>query len=150
MATKLPDVARMDPARCVARNHIVFRITGFLDVQPGDQGVNVTGFKTSHTDVKAQIINSHQRLKFLGTYARFCAGVMCSNLTQGTRCISVNLAAATRPCPAKILLSASIKTGLVNPNVAMHSPIWRSCFFECVLAFFAQDFSSPMAISSIV
>jgi hypothetical protein len=45
-----------------------------------------------------------------------------------------SLAAATLPCPARIVPASSIRTGLVKPKAFMLSAIWRTCFLEWVRA----------------
>src|SRR6266568_6240951 len=53
-----------------------------------------------------------------------------------------SLAASTRPCPAMMLFSLSIRTGWVNPNSLMLAAIWRICRLECVRAFRAYGRSA--------
>jgi hypothetical protein len=60
-----------------------------------------------------------------------------------------NFAASTRPCPARIVFSASISTALVKPKVLILSAICRICFFEWVRALRFQGRNADMAMVSI-
>lgn len=58
-------------------------------------------------------------------------------------------AAATLPCPDRIVRCSLISTGVVNPNASILLAIYRTCAFECVRALRGREVRSPMAIRSI-
>lgn len=68
-------------------------------------------------------------------------------MSVGTCFRPSSLAASTRPCPARICPSSSIRTGLVKPKRSMLFAIWRSCFLECVRAFRGLGVSSSIGRS---
>ena len=113
-----------------------------------DNQINLRYLEASDSDVEIKL---DERLKFdrqdllvpaslLGKpvvgndIGALSASLRWSIRIVGTAVLPSRRAAASRPCPARIVLASSIRIGLVKPNFWMLSAICLICAFECVRA----------------